>query len=182
MDSFLLRLENIFRNSASSDELFDAFREAINARVVDMDLYKILLGNPALSPDEIKMFTEKLAKDIPEHRVSAFMWTANVFEHEKEDYNKLENAVGYYQRAFEQEPANAVPLIRLLNLYNYDLETQINKTIIDFVVQNVKSVNKKSGTFFSLADLYKRKGDYLLASKYLALGEKATEREANSKF
>lgn len=175
------RLENIFRNSTSSDELFDAFREAINLNVNDLELYKILLGNPALSSDEIKMFSEKLAKEIPEQCINTFMWTANVFEYQKEDYNKLEDAISYYQRAFEQEPANALPLIKLLNLYNYDLETQSNKTIIDFVEQKVKTVNKKSGTFFSLADLYKRKGDYLLASKYLALGEKEAEREANSK-
>lgn len=177
MDSFLLRVEDIFRNSKSSDELFDAFREAIDVKVKDIELYKILLGNPALSSEEIKMFSEKLAKEIPEQRLNTFLWTANVFEYYKDDYDKLQDAVSYYQRAFQQEPTNAAPLVRLLNLYSFDLETPINKMIVDYVEQNVKSVNRKSGTYFSLADLYKRKGDYATASKYLALGEKAAERE-----
>lgn len=179
MESFLNRIESIFRNSKSSDELFDAFKDAIDVRVKDIDLYKILLGNPALSSEEIKMFSEKLVKEIPESRLDTFMWTANVFEHHKEDYEKLQDAVNYYQRAFQHDPTNAAPLIRLLNLYTHDLETPINKTIVDYVEQNVKSVNKKSGTFFSLAETFKQKGDLFTASKYLALGEKAAERECD---
>lgn len=177
MENFLFRLENIFRNSTSPDELFDAFREAINGRISDIDLYKILLGNPVLTSDEIKLFSEKLAKEIPEQKINTFMWTASVFEHQKEDFENMSDAALYYQKAFENEPTNAAPLLRLLNLYNYDFETPLNKTIIEYVEQNVRTVNQKSGTFFSLAELYKRKGDFFLASKYLALGEKAAERE-----
>ena len=173
----MLRVEEIFRNSKSSDELFDTFREAIDGNVKDIELYKILLGNPALSSEEIKMFSEKLAKEIPERQLDTFLWTANVFENYKEDYYKLQDAVSYYQRAFQQEPTSAAPLIRLLNLYNFDLQTPINKMIVDYVEENVKSVNRKSDTFFALAELYKRKGDYTTASKCLALGEKAAERE-----
>jgi hypothetical protein len=177
VESFLERLENIFRNATSSDELFDAFSEAINVPVKDADFYKALLGNPTLSSDEIKMFSEKLAKEIPEQKLNTFMWTANVFEHHKDDYEKLDDAVNYYKRAFQVEPTNAAPLIKMLNLYNYEYDMQINKTIIDFVEEKVRSVNQKSETYFTFAQLYKRKGDYSLAAKYLALGEKAAERE-----
>jgi tetratricopeptide (TPR) repeat protein len=177
VNNFLERIENIFRNSASPDELFDAFREAINTRVSDIDLYKILLGNPSLSPDEIKMFAEKLAKEIPNQTFNTFMWTASVFEHQKDNYEKLEDAIKYYQRSFEHNHTNNLPLIRLLGLYNFDLEIPANKEILDFVDSNVTSVNIKSRVFFSIADLYKRKENYLLATKYLALGEKAAERE-----
>lgn len=179
MDNFLLRIENIFRNSASSDELFDAFREAINTKVVDIDLYKILIGNPALSSDEIKLYTEKLAKEIPHQSVNTFMWAASVFENDKENYEKLEEAIKYYQRSFFHEPTNALPLIKLLGLYNFDLDTHANKNIMDFIEHSIASVHQKSQIYFSVADLYKQKGNYLLAAKYLALGEKAAERENN---
>ncbi|MDP2038422.1 MAG: hypothetical protein Q8L04_13650 [Ignavibacteria bacterium] len=177
MNNFLVRIENIFRNSTSPDELFDAFRDAINTRVTDIDLYKILLGNPHLSPDEIKMFTEKLTKEIPNQTFNTFMWTASVFEHQKDDYEKLEDAIKYYQRSFDHNPTNELPLIRMLGLYNFDLEIPVNKEILDYVDSRVSSVNIKSRVYFSIADLYKRKDNYLLAAKYLALGEKAAERE-----
>ncbi|OGU67916.1 MAG: hypothetical protein A2499_14225 [Stygiobacter sp. RIFOXYC12_FULL_38_8] len=177
MNDFIARIENIFRNATSSDELFDAFREAINTRVTDIDLYKILLGNPSLSRDEIKMFAEKLTKEIPGQAFNTFMWTASVFENHKDDYDKLEDAIKYYQRSFEHSPTNDLPLIRLLGLYNFDIDTLANKEILDFVDSRVISVNVKSRVYFSMADLYKRKENYLLAAKYLALGEKAAERE-----
>lgn len=177
MNNFLARIENIFRNSTSQDELFDAFRDAINTRVTDIDLYKILLGNPSLSPDEIKMFAEKLTKEIPNQTFNTFMWTASVFEHQKDDYEKLEDAVKYYQKSFEHSPTNELPLIRLLGLYNFDIDIPANKEILDFVNSRLISVNIKSRVYFSIADLYKRKDNYLLAARYLALGEKAAERE-----
>lgn len=177
MESFLSRIENIFRNSTSSDELFDAFRDAINTHVSDVDLYKILIGNPVLSADEIKMFTEKIVKEIPNQALNTYMWTANVLGHQKEDSEKLEDAIRYFQKSFECEPTNATPLIRLLDLYNFDVDTSANKTILDTVELRISAVHRKSQIYFSLADLYKRKNDYLLATKYLALGEKAAERE-----
>jgi tetratricopeptide (TPR) repeat protein len=179
VENFLSRIENIFRSSASSDELFDAFREAINTRVTDIDLYKILLGNPSLSPDEIKMFAEKLAKEIPQQTSNTFMWTASVFEHQKDDYEKLEDAIKYYQKSFEYDTTNEIPLIRLLGLYNFDIETPTNKIILEFVDSRIAAVHFKSRVYFSVADIYKRKENYLIAAKYLALGEKAAERENN---
>lgn len=177
MNSFLSQIENIFRTSASPEELFDAFREAINTRVTDIDLYKILLGNPSLSADEIKMYAEKLAKEIPDQTINTFMWTAAVFEHQKDDYEKLEDAIKYYQRSFEHDSTSALPLISLLGLYNFDLETPINKSIVEYVDLHVTSVYQKSRVYFSMANLYKQKENYMLAAKYLAFGEKAAERE-----
>ena len=56
-------VESAFRQSASSGELFDALKLAINHRLADVELYKILLGNPTLSKYELIMFTEKICKD-----------------------------------------------------------------------------------------------------------------------
>jgi tetratricopeptide (TPR) repeat protein len=177
MNNFIMRIENIFRNSASPDELFDTFREAINTRVGDIDLYKILLGNPSLSPDEIKMFAEKLAKEIPLQALNTFMWTASVFENQKDDYEKLDDAIKYYRKSFECDPTNSLPLVRMLGLYNFEIETPSNKSILEFVELRVPSVHIKSRVYFSLADLFKRENKISLAAKYLALAEKAAERE-----
>jgi len=61
-------LENIFRNSNSPDELFDTFKIAIDRRIQDSSIYRLLLWNKALSPDEIMMFAEKICKENPEER------------------------------------------------------------------------------------------------------------------
>ena len=60
MDEIKKNIENVFRGSSSSDELFDYFQEALKHQTNDIGLYKMLLGNPALSSDELKMFAEKL--------------------------------------------------------------------------------------------------------------------------
>lgn len=171
------QIENIFLSSSNPDELFDAFQLAVNMEIKDFDLYKIMLANPALSTDEIKMFSEKLSTLINNDKYNIYYWTANIFEHRKEFFESLDDSIAYYQKAFFENSKNALPLVHLLGLYNFDFETPINHTIKKFVEENLVLVDKKSRVYFSLADLYKRKGDYVNATRYLALAEKSLESE-----
>ncbi|MEW6194143.1 MAG: hypothetical protein AB1521_03185 [Bacteroidota bacterium] len=177
MDESIKRIEFVFRNSVSQDELFDAFREAIVLRINDVALYKILLANPALNKDEIKMYTEKLLKEIPGSTFQLCMWTAKVFENHAEDYEQLEHAIVYYTKACYHNPESHEPYLDLVKLYNTDMELPSNKKILQIIETGTSSVIYKSKVYFALSDLFKKMNDLNNASKYLALAAKAAERE-----
>ena len=171
------RIEEIFRSSTSSDELFDAFQDAIKLKLTDIGLYKILLANPTLSPDEIKLFTEKLIKEIPGSSFDLLMWTGKVFENHTDYFNYVNDALFYYQRAFSVQPESHKPLLSLLGLYNYEISLPINQKIFDVIDKSVSSVNQKSKIYYALSKHYKKCGDSNLEIKYYALAERAVEKE-----
>ncbi len=172
------RIEEIFRSSTSSDELFDAFQDAIKLKLSDIGLYKILLGNPTLSPDEIKLFTEKLIKEIPGGSFDLLMWAGKVFEHHTDYFNYVNDALFYYQRAFSVQPESYKPLLSLLGLYNYEINLPINQKIFDVIDKSVSSVELKSKIYYALSKHYKKCGDSSLEIKYYALAERAAEKES----
>lgn len=177
MEEELNKIENIFRNSTSPDFLFDAFQEAIKLKVKDPEIFKILLGNHALSTDEIKMFVEKLIKEFPSHAHELSIWAAKIFEHKDDYHNSLEDAVHYYKRAHDYKQDSFVPLLNLLTLYNYEFALSINKNIIELVEDRISSISLKSKIYYALADHYKKIGDKQLEMKYFALAERAAEIE-----
>lgn len=177
MKEELNKIESIFRNSTSPDFLFDAFQEAIKLKTTDPEIFKILLGNPALSTDEIKMFVEKLIKEFQLHAYDLSIWAAKIFEH-KDDYtNSLEDAVHYYKRAHDYKPNSFEPLLSILSLYNYDLDLPTNKVILEFVETRIPTVQFKSKVYYALAEYYKKIGDKQLEVKYFALAERSAELE-----
>lgn len=171
------KIESIFQNSNSPDELFDTFNEALKRNITDISLYKIFLGNPALSTDELKMFTGKLLKEIPESRFSIGMWAAKIFENRQSSYEFIENAIHYYTLAIESRPDSHEPLLEMIRLYNTEIDYPYNRKILELLDRFMPAVNSKSRVYFALADLYKKKNDLNLASKYLALANKSAERE-----
>lgn len=171
------RIESVFRNSTSQDELFDTFGEAINNEIDDFDLYKILLANPFISIDEIKMYSEKLLRQIPLSSYHILMWTAKILESHAFAFSNLEDPIAYYERALNARPNEFDPHLSLLRLYSHDVETDFNKKILNLVETNVGRVNRKSKVYYALADLYKRRGDTRSESKYLFLAEKSAEIE-----
>jgi hypothetical protein len=177
MDDTLKRIENIFRGSSSSDELFDSFQEALKLPITEIQTYKILLGNPTLTSDEVKMYAEKLVKQFPQQSFETLLWAGRIFESQKEDQHRLEDSIRYYQRAFYENPHYESALVYMLNLYNYDIEVVTNAKIIDFVESAVVTVTKKSRVYFRLSEHFKQLGNLPLAARYLALGEKSAERE-----
>ncbi len=177
MKDKLNEIENIFRNSASSDLLFDAFQEAIKLKIKDPEIFKILLGNQALSTDEIKMFVEKLIKEFPDHSYELAIWAAKIFEHKDDYHNSLEEAINYYKRAHDYKPDPTEPLTSLLSLCNYELDLPTNKTILEFVGTRISFVKIKSKIYYALANHYKKFGDKDLELKYFALAERSAEIE-----
>ena len=59
-------LRHIFTNSTDFNDLFEAFQDALEQKIREVDLYRLLFWNNALSPDELCLFGEKLASEFPE--------------------------------------------------------------------------------------------------------------------
>lgn len=169
---FQTQIENVFRNSSSSDELFDSFRNALEKNIKEFDIYKILLANPTLTSDEIKLYTEKLLGEIPNSSFQICMWTAKLFESQTFDYARLEDAVRYYEKALELNYGQYEPLLQMLKLYNYDIDLSTNKKILSLVEDNAENVIYKSKVYYGLAELYKKLGDSNLEKKYFSLAER----------
>ncbi len=170
-------IEKIFRLSNSPSELFEAFHFALSNRISNVDLYKILIANPVLNKDEVKMFTEKLCVVFKQHSYEILMWAANIFEHTITDLATLESAISFYNKALDSDPLNHEPLVKLLNLYNRDYKTPYNDTILNAVMDKLGEVKFKSKVYFALAKLYQEIGNRKQNVKYLSLAEKASKVE-----
>ena len=67
-----------FANGKDFNEIFDAFEDALKQNLQDVELYRLLFWNSALSPDELCLFGEKLAKEFHNLAYETYMWLANV--------------------------------------------------------------------------------------------------------
>lgn len=165
-------LENIFRNSDSPDELFDTFRIAIDKKINDPSLYKILLWNKALSPDEVMMFAEKICKENPEMCYQLFSWVGKIFS-TVSVYGELnEKAFEYFKKASHVKPNAHEPYIAMIKLYNADLNIPSPGSIIKAAEKGLEKVDKKSKVCFALVSLCKLTGDIEMSRLYQKLGEK----------
>lgn len=172
-------IENTFRNSCSSGELFDKFHYAIKKKISDPDLYKILLANPALSFDEVKMFANKATKEFPEHTYSLSLWTAKILEQKVEDYDYLDHCLYYFVKAIQSKPFAHEAYINLINLYNTEINQPLNSKIMEIINGGILAVEKKSKVYHSLSLLYKRMNDEINALKYAELAAKSAKSENN---
>lgn len=170
-------IEHIFRTSNSSDELFDAFRGAITRRISDIELYKILLANPVLSNEELKMYSEHLSKVFGDKAFDIFMWTGNIFSNYNTEYERLEDSIAYYVKALYCNPKNHEPHCNLLKLYNYEINLPANKIIIDIVENCINQVDKKSIVYLELAKLFEKAGNREKSVEYKKMAQKYFREE-----
>lgn len=165
-------LENIFRVSTSSDELFDNFRIAIEQGIGDSNLYRLLLWNKALSPDEIMMFAEKICKEFPDSKYKIYFWVGKIFS-SISVYGELnEKAMEYFKKAAKDNPSAYDPFIAISKLYNPDLNSPEFENILKVVKGGLETVDMKSKLCFAISKLYKIKGASESAKEFQMRGEK----------
>ncbi len=169
------QIEETFRYSNSSEKLFDAFHLAEEHSLNVPELYQILLANPALKLDEIKMYTHKLVNKFPEHAYNFFMWSAEILETNFDKPEYLEEALNFYRIAIDIDCTQSKPLLKLLENYNYDIPYPQNKTIIEIVNNTLPKVNFKKDIYCMLSKHYKKSGNMRLSRKFLMLAEKTSE-------
>lgn len=165
-------VEQIFRNSNNRDEIFDAFAEAISNKIDDLNLYKILLGNNSLSKDEIIMYAEKICKEFPRHAYDIYMWIASIFQNSLLDINRLELAYEYFDKSSKLNPEIAKPIIEMLDLYTYDIDSILNTKIIEAAKKAEKRIKDKSEYYYKLAAHYKNLNNEEAFKKCIKLAEK----------
>lgn len=170
-------IENIFKTSNSHEELFDTFSIAIENKYNDVELYKMLLANPALGTNEVIMFSEKIVKEFPSECYDLYYWIAELFSGQPFDVECYEKALEYYLKVFEMNTDEHEPLISALNLYNYDLDLSLNSDIISTVEHGADLVKHRSKIYYPLAEHYNKIGDGDNYEKYSSLANSAAKNE-----
>lgn len=170
-------IENIFRTATSSDEIFDALILALNKRIKNLELYKILLANNSLSKEELIMFTEKICGEFSDFSYELYNWLAKILENNLFDIRSLESALYYYQKAFLIKPAQHAPLLSAFCLYNYELNLPVNFSILQFVSNGISSVEKKSEVYQKLSEHFMKTNNLELSKKYAGLAEQSRRKE-----
>ena len=164
-------LEEIFRLSSSPDELFDAFRTAIEYRIRDQELYKTLLRNKALSTDEIAMFAEKICFEFNELSYNIFFCVGQIFSSISTYSKHHESALNFYKKAAESEPKTHAPYLAIAEMYNPELNKPPFEDIVQTIQEGIKTVENKSVLCFTLVDLYGSMGNQEMVRSYRILGE-----------
>lgn len=165
-------LEKLFRTSNSSNDLFDGFRIAIENKIADIDLYKTLLWNKALSPDEISMFAEKICQDFPDYSYNIYLWVGKIFGAGALLGEHYEKAISFFTKASIKNEHSAEPLLSIAGIYNKELNIPPFEDVIQIIESRISKVEIKSSVYFALSDIYKSAGNAKEARKYRSLGEK----------
>jgi tetratricopeptide (TPR) repeat protein len=162
-------IDEIRRRFAESDdfnEIFDAVEAAINQRIDDVELYRLLFWNNSLSSEAIAMFGEKIAREFPNIAYDIYMWLASVFEVSYSKYDNYEGAIRYYKKAAEVRPMELDPYLDAADCYDPDLNLPPADVLIEFLLQGLKHVRTPKPIYQRLALLYRNIGDDDMADFY----------------
>ena len=148
-----------FDTSKDFNEIFDAFEQAIEQHIDDIEVYKLLFWNHALRPDELCLFGEKLAKEFTHVSYDAYMWLANVFEVTHSVYDNYELALKYYRKAADAKPELPQPYLDAADCYEHDLKIPPLNLLIDFLKQGAGTVPQPYVLHKRLSSLYELAGN-----------------------
>jgi tetratricopeptide (TPR) repeat protein len=160
-----------FSTSKDFNEIFDAFEDALEQRIQDVELYRLLFWNTILRPDEICLFGEKLAKEFPNIAYETYMWMANVFEATYSSFDNFELAVRYYRKASEQRPSEVQPYLNAADCYEPDLNIPPFEVLLPFLKKGIGFVLDKKSLLHRLSYLYQMRGDQEQADFYRTIAE-----------
>ncbi|MBI5464871.1 MAG: hypothetical protein HY966_07975 [Ignavibacteriales bacterium] len=160
-----------FANSHDFNELFDAFEDAIVQGIQDVELYRLLFWNTALSPEELCMFGEKLAKEFQGIAYEIYMWLAHVFEVTYSSYDNFELAVRYYQKATKVRPEESDPYLNAADCYDPDLNIPPSAVLLPWMKDGVRRVTNKKILLERLSYLYQMIGDDEQSAYYRNLAD-----------
>ena len=153
-------IRRCFSSSNDFNEIFDAFESAIARRIRDVELYRQLFWNHSLTPDEVRLFGEKLAAEFPDIAYDIYLWIASIFEATQSSSDNYELAFHYYQKAAAARVAEPDPYLDACDCYEPDLNIPPLSALIEFVKQGVNSVIHPSLLYKRLARLYELAGEY----------------------
>jgi hypothetical protein len=152
-------IRRCFSTSTDFNEIFDVFQAALAQEVKDVEPYRLLFWNHSLTPDEIRLFREKLSSQFPDLAYDVYLWLASVFEVTYSARDNFELAVHYYQKAALVRPAEPDPYLDACDCYDPDLNIPPLLSLIDFVEKGIERVAHPASLFRRLSHLYRLAGN-----------------------
>ena len=104
----------------------------LEQQIRDMEVYRRLFWNPTLSPDELCLFGEKLAKEFPDIAYDTYLWLATVFEATHSVFDNHELAFTSFQKAAAARPEMLDPYLDAANCYERDLNIPPSGALINW--------------------------------------------------
>ncbi len=167
-----------FELSREFNEIFDAFQQALRQKVKDMELYRLLFWNSALTPDELCLFGSKLVEEFPDLSYDVYMWLASVFGVTYSMYDNYELAFEYYTKAADARPASPDPYLDASECYEPDLNIPPINSIIELLKKGAKHVKSPLPLYEKLAHFYDLAGNDEMSKYYrLRANELSAEQE-----
>ena len=162
----LEEIRRFFAGSTDFNEIFDAFEDSVQQGFKDIELYRLLFWNHSLTPDELCLFGEKLAKEFPELSYDVFRWLASVFAVTYSAYDNYELALKYYKKAAFANPTEPGSYLDASDCYEPDLNIPPVDMLIEFLRYGAEYVQNPKPLFYKLAYFYSMAGDKEMSEKY----------------
>ncbi len=164
-------IRRCFSTSTDFNDIFDAFQSALAQKLKDVEPYRLLFWNHSLTPDEVRLFGEKLAGEFPDMSYDIYLWLASVFEVTYSGNDNFELAIYYYQKAAQAKPAEPDPYLDACDCYDPDLNIPPLTSLIEFVKQGLEYVGNPISLYKRLSHLYNIAGDAERSDFYRRLSE-----------
>ncbi|HET6271882.1 MAG TPA: hypothetical protein VFG32_02760 [Bacteroidota bacterium] len=170
-------IRRCFSSSTDFNEIFDAFQAAISQQIKDVEPYRLLFWNHSLSPDEVRLFGEKLAAEFPDLAYDIYLWLASVFEVTYSSADNFELAIYYYQRAASVRPSEPDPYLDACDCYDPDLNIPPLASLIEFVKHGIEHAANPSSLYKRLAHLCELAGDVEQSEYYRRKSEEPPRQD-----
>lgn len=148
-----------FESSREFNEIFDAFEQAIEQHIDDIELYRQLFWNQSLKAEELTLFGEKLAKEYAHLSFDVYIWLARVFEVTHSVNDNYDLALRYYRKAAESRPNDTKPYLDAAACYEHDLRIPPIYSLIEFLKQGAHTVPEPKPIYEKLAHFYELTGN-----------------------
>jgi hypothetical protein len=159
-------IRRCFSTSTDFNEIFDVFQAALAQKVRDLDPYRLLFWNSALTTDEVRLFGEKLAGEFPDLAFDVYLWLASVFEVTTASRDNYELAVHYYMKAASARPEEPDPYLDACDCYDPDLNIPPLSVLIEFVRRGLEHVHNPNSLYRRLGHLHDLAGDHEMGDVY----------------
>jgi tetratricopeptide (TPR) repeat protein len=148
-----------FESSREFNEIFDAFEQAIEQHIDDIELYRQLFWNQSLKAEELTLFGEKLAKEYTHLSFDVYIWLARIFEVTHSVNDNYELALRYYRKAAQSRPNDTKPYLDAAACYEHDLRIPPIYSLIEFLKQGALTVSEPKLIYEKLAHFYELTGN-----------------------
>lgn len=170
-------IRRCFSSSTDFNEIFDVFQSALAQKLTDVELYRVLFWNPSLTPDEVRLFGEKLASEFAGTAYDVFLWLASIFEVTYSSSDNFELAVHYYRRAAQAKPDEVDPYLDACDCYDPDLNIPPLAVLTEFLKSGLAKVPAPAALYRRLAYFADISGNPEQAEEYRQKAEDSAPPE-----